>query len=283
MITELTQEQEELLKTYKDKWTEIGLSTKEVDIEKAMEAVKAAYIAGGLEAPEKYEIYDSPFEARDEMKLRYNIDIKSADFAYGAHDASWLSFYNYFLEVLKIDTCKPLQGLMDLAKYTGWWLPFDELIVFTHNPVHIKFDEEGQTHCEDDLAIKYRDGTGVAMWHGTAIPEAWIFDKSSITPEVMFKWPNIEERRCACEIIGWVNVLKELDAVVIDKDPEKTIGTLLEVELPDSGKERFLLVSDPNVNKLVGLPVPPEMKTALEANSWTYGIDKVNFKPEFRV
>ena len=99
----------------------------------------------------------------------------------------------------------------------------------------------------------------------------------------MFKHPNIEQRRCACEIIEWAQVLKHLDAQVIDKDPDETIGTLLEVSLPDSGQEKFLLALDPNVNKLVGIPVPFEMKTALQANSWTYGIEEFDFKPTFRV
>ena len=74
-----------------------------------------------------------------------------------------------------------------------------------------------------------------------------------------------------------------MDSVVIDKDEDETIGTLMEVNIPDIGKEKFLVAVDPNVGKRVGLPVPPEMETALQANSWTYGIDPFEFKPNFRV
>jgi internalin A len=162
-------------------------------------------------------------------------------------------------------------------------LLFDELVVLTRKPVHIKFDAQNRTHCDNDYAIKYPDNTGVAIWHGQMIPPEWIFDKSTITPDVLLHWKNIEQRRCSCEIIGWSNVLKLLNSKVIDKDPDPTIGTLLEVELPDSGNEKFLLALDPNTNKEVGLPVPNEMKTALEANSWTYNIPKFEFKPDFRV
>lgn len=283
MITKLTREQEDLLAVYRDKWIKIGLSTAPVNTELAMKAITMVYAAGGLVAPDRCEVYASPFEAIREMKLRYGIDVSVHDFAYGSQDASWLSHYSYFQEVVGIESCNALSGLVELAKHTGWWLPFDEMVVFTHNPVHIRMDDENRTHCEDDYAIKFQDGTGVAAWHGICVPAEWIFDKSSITPEVMLQWPNVEERRCACEIVGWVNVLKHLEATTVDKDPDETVGTLLEVNLPDSGREKFLVALDPNVNKIVGIPVPPEMKTALEANSWSYGIDIFEFKPEFRV
>lgn len=283
MIENLTPDQEAQLDVYRDKWLEIGLATSEVNVEEAMKAITLAYKTAGLVAPTKYEVYDSPFEAKNEMLLRYDIEVTSNDFIYGAQDATWLSFYDYFLEVLDIKECERLRGLMDFAKHCGWALLFDELIVLTHNPIKIKFDEDNRTHCEDGLAIEYRDGFGVAMWHGTAIPKEWIFDRSTITPEVMFKWSNIEQRQAACEIIGWATVLKHLKAETVQEDPDKEIGILLEVELPDSGKEKFLLVIDPNTKKEVGIPVPYEMQTALEANSWTYGLDKFDFKPEFRV
>ncbi len=283
MINELNTEQTNKLNEYCNKWLDIGLSTSDTDVEKALEAIKLAYETAGLTPPDKYENYDSPFEAITEMKIRYNIDISLNAFVFGAHDASWLSYYNYFQEVCKLEDCNKLQGLMDFAKYSGWALLFDELIVLTRKPIQINFDENKTLHNETDYAIKYADGVGITAWHGTKIPEEWIFDKSSITTDVLFKWSNVEERRCACEIIGWAEVLRHLSATIVDEDPEPTIGVLLEVDLPDSGKEKFLLVKDPNVDKKVGIPVPKEMKTALEANSWTYGIDMVDFKPEFRV
>ena len=283
MIESLTTEQEAQLEVYKNKWLDIGLSVKRVDVEKSMEAIQLVYKSGNFTAPSKYEVYDSPYATKKAMKSKYNINISSHDFIYGAQDATWLSFYNYFLEVLDIKECEQLRGLMNLAEHSGWVLLFDDLVVFTHNPIHLKFDDENRSHCADGLAIEYSDGEGLAIWHGTVIPKEWIFDKSTITPDVMFKHPNIEQRRCACEIIEWAQVLKHLDAQVIDKDPDETIGTLLEVSLPDSGQEKFLLALDPNVNKLVGIPVPFEMKTALQANSWTYGIEEFDFKPTFRV
>ncbi len=271
------------LSAYRDKWLAIGLSTEAINEEAAIAALQAAYRMVGLEPPVKYEVYDSPFEAIVEMKIRHDVTVSYNDFISGSHDSFWLSYYDCLNEKYGIADCKKLEPLIESAKHMGWGLLYDELIVLTRKPIHIKMDEDNRTHCEDDLAIKYADGTGVAIWHGVAIPSEWIYDNGTITPEVITTWSNIEQRRCACEILGWATVIKLLEAVVINKDVDETIGTLLEVTLPDIGKEKFLLVKDPNVDKLVGLPVPPEMETALEANSWTYGIDKLDFKPEFRV
>ena len=48
-------------------------------------------------------------------------------------------------------------------------------------------------------------------------------------------WPNIEQRRAACEIVGWNRILAELDAKSLDKHPDPQIGELVEVSLPDAG------------------------------------------------
>jgi hypothetical protein len=94
-------------------------------------------------------------------------------------------------------------------------------------------------------------------------------------------WENIEQRRCACEILTWKVVLQELNATVIDQDGDEEIGTLLEADIPDSGKERFLRVMCGTKREFV-IPVPREMQTAVEANSWTWGLSSHEYKPEVR-
>ena len=95
------------------------------------------------------------------------------------------------------------------------------------------------------------------------------------------KWENIEQRRAACEILGWSKILSALNAKVIHKDPDPSIGTLLEAELPDSGVERFLQVRCGTGRDFV-IPVPNEIQTARQGNAWTYGIEPDQLKPEVR-
>jgi hypothetical protein len=67
-------------------------------------------------------------------------------------------------------------------------------------------------------------------------------------------------------------VLEELEAKLIDSHPNPEIGDLYEVDLPDSGTERFLKVLC-GTGRSFALPVDPTCNTALQANAWTYGID----------
>ncbi|QIR38344.1 hypothetical protein HCG51_17620 [Tolypothrix sp. PCC 7910] len=62
LIEKLTPEQEALIPVYRDKWRKIALSTERIDREKAAEAVKAAYIASGKNAP-KIIFSESPYVA----------------------------------------------------------------------------------------------------------------------------------------------------------------------------------------------------------------------------
>ena len=68
------------------------------------------------------------------------------------------------------------------------------------------------------------------------------------------------------------NLLRELKAKTIDSDEDPKIGELVEVNIPEIGKEKFLRVLC-GTGRRFALPVPPTMKTALEANAWTYGVD----------
>ena len=136
-------------------------------------------------------------------------------------------------------------------------------------------------HSADGPAINC-DSFDTYVWHGTIVPDNWIADPESLTPQMALTWPQIEERRAACEILGWDKILAALDARVIDEDGDPEIGQLVEVSLPDSGPERFLRVRC-GTGRMFALPVPRAMQTALEAQSWTWGLNPSSFStPEVR-
>lgn len=138
-------------------------------------------------------------------------------------------------------------------------------------PQILRVDDQNLPHCEDGPSHRWRDGWSLYHWHGVRVPAEWIEDRASLSPAVALSQSNIELRRAACEILGWDRILKELDAVTIDCDPDPEIGELVEVSLPDAGRERFLRVRCAT-GRQFAIPVPPTMKTALEANAWTYDI-----------
>ena len=284
-IDKLTDAQIAKMPEYVKKWTDIGLSTDPVDLENAKVAVCSAYRLAGLKEPTMFYVADSPISAIDMIK---KMDPSKSsqnifnEMIYGSQDAHWLGFYQFFSKEVDLDCVKPLEGMIELANHTGWLNVYEDAVVFQHRPEIIKFDAEKRLHCEDGPAIRYRDGYSLYSWHGTRIPSEWITNKSALTAKIAITWENIEQRRCACEILGWAKILKELDSKVIDEDHDPEIGTLLEVTIPNVGKEKFLRVLC-GTKREFALPVPPEMRSALEAQAWTWGMNKNEFViPEIR-
>lgn len=171
------------------------------------------------------------------------------------------------------------------AKTSGMRVIEDEYCIISDFPCLLKFDDTNRSHrshCENGPSHKWRDGWELFTWHGTTVPKEWIMNKENIDPMIALTWKNIEQRRCACEIIGWANVIRKLDAKVIDSDDDPEIGTLLEVNVPDIGTEKFLRVLC-GTKREFALPVPPDMKTALEAQAWTWNLSTQDFTlPEIR-
>ena len=158
----------------------------------------------------------------------------------------------------------------------------EDFCIISDFPEVLKVDDENRPHCQDGPSHRWRDEWELYHWHGVQVPKEWIMNPGHLTAKMAITWENIEQRRAACEILGWAKILKELKAKVIDTDGDPEIGELLEVELPDIGKEKFLRVLC-GTGREFALPVPPDMKTALQAQSWTWGIDQKDFiKPEIR-
>lgn len=125
-------------------------------------------------------------------------------------------------------------------------------------------------HSETHATLE-SDVEDLYFWHGVLIPSEWLTGKKPTATEAL-KWPNIEQRRCACEIIGWATILRELNARVVDQDSDPEIGTLLECDLPDAGKELFLQVRCATGRDFALCVTNSRAKTALEAQAWMFPV-----------
>ena len=159
------------------------------------------------------------------------------------------------------------------AIHGGFRVMHEEFCLVSDFPEFINVDAENRPHCENGPSHRWRDGWSLYHWHGVKIPAEWVEDKASLSARVALTWANIEQRRAACEIVGWEKILQELNARTIDKDDDPEIGELVEVSIPEVGEERFLRVKC-GTKRQFALPVPPTMKTALQANAWTFGYDE---------
>jgi len=321
-VKELTPKQESLLPVYRDKWIDIGLDCTPINKVTARQSMSEIYTHSGFTL-EKVIFCESPLAAiltailykdgvfeydedyRGDGHQRLNIkDLESIALkrfgksklrgfvheelngcVYGNHEASWIGFYDYLREnfpELEEET-RPIVEIKKVTLEVNWFIPYDNMCFISNRPEWIKWNEDGdRVHHATEPAIRYRDGDVVYIWNDVGLPDEWFENPESLTPQIALTWENIEQRRCACEILGWDKILEELNARVIDDDGDPQIGTLLEVDIPDIGVERFLRV-ECGTGRKFALPVPANMQTALEAQAWSWGIDKKEFvKPEIR-
>ena len=187
--------------------------------------------------------------------------------------------YLFFHDAGFLPRANTINELYKLCASTGSVLPLPDVCYVSDRPLILNIDDRGLPHCEDGPAIQYADGFSLHAWHGVKFPKQWA--TTLPRPADALKWPNIEQRRVACEMLGWDRILDELNVVVINKDNNPEIGELVSVNIPDIGDEKFLCVRC-GTGRNFALPVPPDMKTAHEANAWTWGLETHQYKPEVR-
>ena len=217
-------------------------------------------------------------------KINKHIKNWSSVYQSGNMWTAYNCFLTAFRDVIGLDLpeYKNYKYWEEASMYGGFRVMHKEFCMVCEFPEFIKIDDNNRPHCEDGPSHRWTDGWSIYNWHGVSVPKEWIENKETLTAKIALTWENIEQRRCACEILGWATILSELNATIIDTDIDPEIGELLEVELPDLGKEKFLKVLC-GTGRTFALPVPPEMTTALEAQAWTWGMDKNDFVlPEIR-
>ncbi len=200
---------------------------------------------------------------------------------YGQHEAPRLGLYEFFHVTGLQDQTDFLRAQYALAGAAGWWLPHRHTCWVSERPRQIVWDEGGALHSASGPALVYPDGWSLYAWRGTLVPGEWIDRPETLTPKLAVTHPNVGQRRAACEILGWEKVISQLGASTLQQDEDPSIGELVEVDIPEIGRERFLRVVC-GTGRRFALPVPPRMTTALEANAWTYGLEANSYKPEVR-
>jgi len=292
MIESLTPEQTALFPHYVKKWLDIGLNTQRADRKAAEEGVRMAYAAADLPPPKEIRWTDSP-HAGGLLAAKF-AENNTLTPLYGQHDAAWLSFYDYMEEVLGLEVVKPLHGLMQIAKASGWWWAFDELAIMSERACELHRDPQNRLHNETGMAIKYPDGWGMYVWHGVTVPEAVILDPKSLSPADIKAEPNIEVRRIMIERYGVGDYLHEIKAEIVHMDITTPLGGAPRMLLreppqvaepsPEASENespravpaglQYLCATDGSTKRVYFMSVPPTVKTCREAHEAICGINE---------
>jgi hypothetical protein len=269
-IEKLTPEQEAQLSVYRDKWIAIGLQTGLADRERAEAGVKLIYEAADLPHPDEIVWVDSPYAGHKKAK-EFTDDPKPL---HGQHSAAWLSFYEYFYEVVGLECVKPLVGFFEVAKSAGWWWCFDKLAIMSERASESHMDEQGRLHREAGPAIVYPDGWGVYSWHGVRVPEKVIMDPSSLTVDEIQAEQNIEVRRIMIERYGVGDFLHQTKAEIVDMDASPIAGGAPRVLMRDSQGLQFLCGTDGSTKRVYFMSVPDDVATCKAAHEAICGFSE---------
>jgi len=259
MIEKLTAEQEAKLPEYRDKWIKIGLSTERCDRQEAEKWVKKVYEVVNLTPPKHVRWFQSPLacaQAQGKLKKLSDSTFKAKDAdaqidkaiagpdvegvytneqIYGAHDAGWLSFYNYFLEVVELKVCERLLPTMELAKNCGWWAPYTEIVLLQEKPTQIHMVNK-QLHNETGPAIEYADGFSVHALNGTRMPKWMVMTPAEdLDSKEIAKIKNAEVRAEYIRKIGLEKALGDISNKLLDKDSITVDGREHDYELHECG------------------------------------------------
>lgn len=262
-ITKLTPEQEAELPRFRQRYLDLACNGTRIDRPQLEAALTDAYAVIGKPAPRLF-IFDSPAACMLALKI----------FLGGSQDLYWIAWARFAQQIgvkLKADTDHRLGIMERIGTQCEWWWPYDNMVVACEKPLSVRWDDQRRLHAEGRAAVEYADGYSLFAWHGVTVPEKWITEKA-ITPHEALTWSNMEQRRAACEILGWATILDKLKGRTVDANANPEIGELIRVTIPDIGEEQFLRVRC-GTGRVFALPVPPEMKTAAQANAWTYGFD----------
>ena len=194
--------------------------------------------------------------------------------------SAFLTFFRYIAK-LPIDYSK-FDAFEYLSEHSGPRIMHEKFCMISDRPELLKVDNQNRPHAEIGPFCKWIDGTSLYSWHGIRVPEWWMEKRELLTPEIALTWPNVEQRRAACEMLGWANVLEHpsLNPKVIDEDLPH-IGKLIQVDLPDAPQQWFLKYQCGTGRWFAESVNDKSFNTALKANAGGNGYRGVGNPEDF--
>jgi hypothetical protein len=142
-----------------------------LDLDLIRELTDAHRMINGIPAAQEMLVYDSPFAACKAIP-----SLKPSNAFFGSMDAGWLFTALCAKNEAGYTETAQIEALIELCNHVGWFWMSTTHTVVTPRPTEIHLIQQGDSevlHNWDDLAIKYKDGTGVAVFNGVRIPKKY--------------------------------------------------------------------------------------------------------------
>lgn len=213
---------------------------------------------------------------------KYNVNDKLLSyynsFLYGAHDASWLSFYDFFYEEFGLECIKDLVPLFEIAKRCGWWSAYSEAVFVQDLPSSVVINEQNSLHNENGPAVEYRDGHKIYCLEGYFFDELVIMDPHLITAEMIESEEDSEKRRIMLQRFGYEKYFQSAECQVLDQDTvavavndDRKMPRML---IKTKNSDHFLVGTDGSTQRVYVMPVGREVSTCKEAHELICGYDE---------
>ena len=288
-IESLTPEQVAKFPAYAEKWLKVGLSTAPCDRAKAEASIVASYRVANISGPKGILWVESPLgcvccavllknlrasvEASVEASVRDSVldsvwASVGGGFCYGSHDASWLAFYEFFLNELDLKCCEKLAPMMHTAMHCGWWLPYENMVIASEKPsgIHLL---GARIHRDGGPAVLYRDGFSVWALNGVRVSQGIAETPADrLDAKLVLSEKNAEVRREIVRKIGVHRVVTTLGGKELE-----TWGnySLISLDLGDGRHRPYLKMLNPSTGTWHIEGVHPDCHTIEAALNWRNG------------
>lgn len=137
---------------------------------------------------------------------------------YGAHEADYLSFYDFFHKEFDLECTQNFVPYFNLAEVCGWWSPYEECAFVQDRPSKIVMNEDKTLHNREGAALEYPDGFKIFCIDGYQFPEHVVMDPHLITIKEIDDESTSEKRRIMLELFGEERYFQEAEVELIDRD-----------------------------------------------------------------
>ena len=190
------------------------------------------------------------------------------------HDAGWLAFYDFALNDLGMEQCRPLEGLLHLSKHCAWWAPFKECCVFVQHPIKFCYAEE-----DGHDAVMYEGGWNAYEAVGLRLPRQLIEAPETITIEDVLAQENAELRRRFREAYGTGRYLRDTGAKVVHVDSSPTdcvdgSGSITRALMEDLDGDMYLVGSDGSTDRVYFMRGPSDATTCRDVHEAISGLSE---------
>jgi len=276
MINDLTAEQEKIMEEISIEYENNVLGGDDAyNVDEIVSGINFLYELADMPNPE-IVICPNPMDMAIEAKLKKGDTI---DYLGNGYDSAWTAFYDFFQRIgIEFDKEINFDKWLNFICKSGVFATclYEKVAFVCIRPCKVSLNNNGDLHCENDMAIKWRDGYGDYYLNGVSVEENIVLTPAEkLDPKIILTEKNVEVRREIVRKIGVEIVCNKLGAKVIDsyKDYE-----LLTLDLGDGRERPYLKMKNPSIGTYHIEGVHPDCKTVKDALKFRNGTD---VEPEF--